>query len=70
LALFPNDEGMPTIPLEQFTAHFVPPIWFYNTPVFTVSLLGQRGKAKKEGLEMLLQAEASWEIWIRRIIIR
>ncbi|SFU09894.1 shikimate dehydrogenase [Algoriphagus locisalis] len=65
LGTFPNVEGMPAIPSEQLTAsHFVYDL-VYNPPVTTLmqACLDAGGKAKN-GYEMLiLQAEASWEIW-------
>ena len=65
LGTFPNVEGFPAIPLEQFSpSHFVYDL-VYNPPVTTLmkACLDAGGKAKN-GYEMLvLQAEASWDIW-------
>ena len=65
LGTFPNVEGIPAIPLEQFSpSHFVYDL-VYNPPVTTLmkACLDAGGKAKN-GYEMLvLQAEASWDIW-------
>ncbi|WP_339875576.1 shikimate dehydrogenase [uncultured Algoriphagus sp.] len=65
LGTFPNVEGIPAIPLAQFSSsHFVYDL-VYNPPVTTLmkACLDAGGKAKN-GYEMLvLQAEASWDIW-------
>lgn len=65
LGTFPNVEGMPTIPSEQLTsAHFVYDL-VYNPPVTTLmqACLDAGGKAKNGHEMLILQAEASWEIW-------
>src|SRR5690606_27390771 len=65
LGTFPNDEGMPAIPLDQFSAaHFVYDL-VYNPPVTTLmkACMDAGGKAKNGHEMLILQAEASWEIW-------
>jgi shikimate dehydrogenase len=65
LGTFPNEAGIPAIPLEQFTAgHFVYDL-VYNPPVTALmqACLDKGGKAKNGHEMLILQAEASWEIW-------
>jgi len=65
LGTFPNDEGMPAIPLDQLSAdHFVYDL-VYNPPVTALmkACLDKGGKAKNGHEMLILQAEASWEIW-------
>tara|TARA_R110002051_G_scaffold302943_1_gene371551 strand:- start:99 stop:836 length:738 start_codon:yes stop_codon:yes gene_type:complete len=65
LGTFPNVDGMPAIPLEQFSpSHFVYDL-VYNPPVTTLmqACLNAGGKAKNGHEMLILQAEASWEIW-------
>ncbi|WP_425636558.1 shikimate dehydrogenase family protein [Algoriphagus yeomjeoni] len=65
LGTFPKVDGIPAIPLEQFSAeHFVYDL-VYNPPVTTLmkACLDAGGKAKNGHEMLILQAEASWEIW-------
>jgi shikimate dehydrogenase len=65
LGTYPKVEGIPDLPVDQFTAeHWVYDL-VYNPPTTALmqACLDRGGKAKN-GLEMLiLQAEAAWEIW-------
>lgn len=65
LGTFPNEKGVPAIPLEQFTSdHFVYDL-VYNPSVTSLmqACLDAGGKAKNGHEMLILQAEAAWEIW-------
>ncbi|WP_439488074.1 shikimate dehydrogenase family protein [Algoriphagus sp.] len=65
LGMYPNVEGIPAIPVEQFTpGHFVYDL-VYNPSETTLmkACLDAGGKAKNGHEMLILQAEASWDIW-------
>ncbi|RFS20976.1 shikimate dehydrogenase [Chitinophaga silvatica] len=69
LGMFPDLDSCPAIPFEHITNRHLLYDLVYN-PITTTFL--QRGAAKgastKNGYEMLvLQAEASWEIWNKKV---
>lgn len=65
LGMYPNVEAAPAIPYDQLTESHLLYDLIYNPAVTTFLQQGaDRGATIKNGHEMLiLQAEASWEIW-------
>ena len=65
LGMYPNVEAAPAIPYEQLTERHLLYDLIYNPAVTAFLQKGaDRGATIKNGHEMLiLQAEASWEIW-------
>lgn len=65
LGTFPNEDGIPAIPLDQLTsAHRVYDLVYNPVETALMKACMDRGGKAKNGLEMLqLQAEAAWEIW-------
>jgi shikimate dehydrogenase len=65
LGMYPNVDAAPEIPYELLTSHHLLYDLIYNPAVTSFLQKGaDKGATTKNGHEMLiLQAEASWEIW-------
>lgn len=68
LGMYPNVDAAPALPYEQLTYKHLLYDLIYNPPVTAFLQKGaDKGATIKNGHEMLiLQAEASWEIWNER----
>lgn len=68
LGTFPEVEGKADIPYEQLTAsHFLYDLVYNPAETAFMAAGKKQGAQVKNGLQMLqLQAEKSWEIWMRR----